>query len=168
MLVSSGRAIDERRQVTPEVVAAPLLELGEEPGRPVGLSGRIVDLVGVVEEGAKPGECAACERAVERQQVFRDRIGREVIDHVALAAGRGALDELAVPTGEEGVERPAARRCGPVEVPAVLDARGQIGDIACVRVRHQRGQWQRARDLHLLERKRLQVFAGGDGLGEIG
>ena len=38
-----------------------------------------------------------------------------MIDDEALASGRGALDQLAVPAGEERVQRPAALRRRPVQ-----------------------------------------------------
>src|SRR5262245_48927230 len=113
-----------------QVVPAALLELGEEERRPVGLAGRVIDLVGIVEERAKATEAMTCERAIERQQIPPDGVRRKVIDDVAFAAGRRALDELAVPAGEEPVQRPPASRRRPVQPPVGLNARRQVYGVA--------------------------------------
>ncbi len=92
----------------PQIVAAPLLELLEHARRPVRLARRIVDFVGVVEERAESVQAVPLEGAIERQQVLPDGVRREMIDDVPFAAGSCALDELAVPSGEDRIERPAA------------------------------------------------------------
>src|SRR5262249_35723585 len=112
----------ERRQMPPQVVATPLLELLEEPRRPIRLSGRIVDLVRVVEERAKPLDAMPRERAIEAREVMMNRVAREMIDDVPFAAGRGALDELAVPAEKHAVERPRPGRRRPVERRGRADA----------------------------------------------
>ena len=158
---------EERRKVPAEVVAAAFLEFGEEARRPIGLAGRVIDFIGVVEERAKAAETTSRERAIERQQVLSDRVGREMIDDQALTSGRGALDQLAVPAGEEGVQRPAALRGDPVQPPVRLHARREIDGVARLRIGHQHRERQIARILHLLQRERLQVLVGRDRLDEI-
>ena len=67
-------------------------ELLEEARRPAGFARRVVDFVGVVEKRAKTAKTVPLEGAIERLQVGPDRVRREVIDHVAFAAGRRTLD----------------------------------------------------------------------------
>ena len=158
---------EERREVPAQVVAAAFLEFGEEARRPIGLAGRVIDFIRIVEERAKAAETTSCERAIERQQVLFDRVGREMVDDQALASGRGALDQLAVPAGEEGVQRPTALRGDPVQPPVRLHARREIDGVASIRIGHQHRERQIARILHLLQRERLQVLVGRDRLDEI-
>ena len=56
-----------------QIVAAPRLEFLEERRRPIRLPGRIVDLVGVVEERAEAQQLTAGERPIERREVASDR-----------------------------------------------------------------------------------------------
>jgi hypothetical protein len=134
-----------------KIVAAPLLELGEETRRPVRLPRRIVDLIGVVEEGAQATKRVSAEGAIERHEIRLDRVGGKVIDDEAFPAWRGALHQLAVPRAEKRVERPAPLWCGPLQVPVRLNARGQVHAVAAVRIRHEHDEWEVARILELLE-----------------
>ena len=61
---------EERRKVPADVVAASFLEFGEEARRPIGLAGRVVDFIGVVEERTQAAETTSRERAIERLQVL--------------------------------------------------------------------------------------------------
>ena len=116
-------ATEERREMPAEIVAAAFLEFGEEARRPIGLASRVIDFIGVVEERAKAAETMSRERAIERQQILSDRVGREMVDDEALTPGRGALDQFPVPAGEEGVECPTALGGDPVQPPVRLHAR---------------------------------------------
>jgi hypothetical protein len=141
----------------PEIVAAALLELVEDIRCPVGFPGRVVDLVGVVEERAQTSKTVPLEGAIERQQVLPDRVRREMIDDVTFAAGGGALHELAVPCCENGMERPAAGRCRPVQAAARLKVRSQVQGVAGVGIGHQHRQGQLTGILHLLECQCLKI-----------
>ena len=144
----------------PQIVAPALLELLEHARRPVRLARRIVDLVGIVEERAESVQAVPLESTIERQQVLPDRIRRKMIDDIPFAAGSCALHELAVPSGEDRIERPPARRCHPVQAAVGLNPRGQIQSVTRVGVGHQQRERQVARILHLLERQRLQIAVG--------
>ena len=133
-----GVAPEERGQMTAQVVSAPLLELLEKRRCPIRLTGRVVDFVGVVEKRAQPNQGVACERAIEPREIGEDRIAGEMVDHVAFAAGRRALDELAVPSEKERVQRPPAGRGRPVEGAVGSDAGRQIQRLTRIAVRHQR------------------------------
>src|ERR1044071_8757148 len=96
-----------------------------------------------------------------------ERLGREVVDDVALAAGRGALDHLAVPALEEAVELPTPLRRDPVERAFGVDARSEVERLALVRIGDQGLQRQRLLETHLVERKLLQVRVRADGLAQV-
>ena len=163
-----GALAEELWQVLPQIVAAALLELLEHARRPVRLPRRIVDLVGIVEERAESVQAVPLESAIERQQVLPDCVRRKMIDDIPFAAGGCALDELAMPSGEDRIERPPARRCNPVQAAVRLNPRGQIQSVARVGVGHQQRERQVARILHLLERQRLQIAVGRHRLDQIG
>src|SRR5262245_8933284 len=105
-----------------KIVAAPLLELSEEARRPVGLSCRIVDLIGIVEERAKAAKTVSAERPIEREQILLDRVGREVIDDEPFSARCRAFHELAVPCAEQRVKSPASLRRRPTQFAVWLNA----------------------------------------------
>ncbi len=91
-----------------------------------------------------------------------------MVDDVALAAGSGALDELAVPSGKQRVKPPPAGGRGPVEHAAGPDTSRQIQDVPRIVEGHQRDEWQVARILHLLERQGLEVLVRRHRIGKVG
>ena len=160
-------ALEQRGQMQSQIVAAARLELVEHPRRPVALAARVVHLVRVVEEAAH-AHVAAGEGAVEPAQVVGDRLAREVVDHVPLAARRGALDLLAVPALKEGVERPLTVERVQVDDAGRRHARGDVLDVALLRVRHDGDERQRLREARLIDRERLEVRRGCDGVLQRG
>ena len=107
------------------------------------------------------------EGAIERREVAADGVAREMVDDVALAAGRGALDELAVPAGKERVERPAAGGAVQSSRPSAPTRARQIDDVARIAKAISTRERQIARILHLLERQRLEVLVRRDRLGKV-
>ena len=160
-------ALEQRGQIEAQIVAAARLELVEHPRRPVALAARVVHLVRVVEEAAH-AHVAAGEGAVEPAQVVGDRLAREVVDDVPLAARRGALDLLAVPALEEGVQRPLAVERVQVDDAGRRHARGDVLDVARLRVRDDGDERQRLREARLIDRERLEVRGRGDGVLQRG
>ena len=158
---------EERRQVPPEIVSAAFLEFVEESGSSVRLSLGIIDFVRVVEEGAKASERVSGKGPFESTEVVTDRIVREVIDDVALASGRRAFHDLAVPAQKDAVQRPGPFGCGPVEGAVCRDLRGEVDDGACLRVGDQREDRKRLGKADLLESQRLQIGIRLERLHEV-
>src|SRR5262245_15231306 len=124
-----------------EVVSAAALEFGEELRRPVRFAVGVVYFVRVVEERPKRFYIAPGERLVEFAQVIFERRGREMIDHVSLAARRGAFDHLPMPTLKDCVERPFARGRDPIQLAILSDFAGEIERLDAIRIglkRHER------------------------------
>ncbi len=160
-------ATEERRQVASEVVSAPPLKLVQQRRRPVALSGRIVHLVRIVEEGAEAGCAVPGERLIEPREILPNRAPREMIDDRSFAAGCGPLDHLPVPAEKQGVQSPVAGRGRPVERAVAVDARCEIDGVTGIAVRHQHDERQIAREPHLVKRQRLQIGICRDRFDEI-
>src|SRR5215510_3782734 len=151
-----------------EVVSATPIEFGEELRRPVRLAVGVVYFVRVVEERPKRFYIAPGERLVEFAQVISERRSREMVDHVSLAARRGAFDHLSVPPLKDRVERPFARGRDPVQLAILSDFGGEIERLAAIRIGLERHERQSRFKPNLVERQFLQVRVGADGIFQIG
>jgi hypothetical protein len=80
-----------------------------------------------------------------------------MIDDHAFAAGRGALDHLAVPAEEQGVQRPPSGRRGPVQSSIRPYRAGEIDWRPAGPVCHQREQRQGLGKANLLDREGLEI-----------
>nr|WP_267459287.1 hypothetical protein [Prauserella sediminis] len=145
-----GVLIEELRQVRREVVAA---ESGEVPQRcrsPIDSA----QFEGVVEQRADP--VAVTDRVAEVVQMAPDRAVVEVVRHQALTAGSGSFDPLEDPAVEHTGESPVAGRGGPVQLPVLVHARGQIHGVAGLDLAsHERGKVRLGNGRH----RRAQVRA---------
>ena len=150
-----------------EVIAAAGLEFGEEFRGPVGIAPGVVHLVGIVEIVADLADVAAREGLVELLQVVLDGRAREMVDYIALAAGTGALHELAVPAQEQRADRPVAFRRRPVQRPVRLHTPGQflVGPVRPVGRHGNQREFQRI--AHLLIGVLLEPVVGGDGIAHV-
>src|SRR5262245_61998264 len=115
-----------------EIVSATPLVFGEELRRPVRFAVGVVHFVRVVEERPKRFYIAPGERLVEFAQVISERRGREMIDHVSLAARRGAFDHLSMPALKDRVERPFACGRDPIKLAILSDFVGEIERLAAI------------------------------------
>ena len=98
---------DERRQIRPQVVAAPSLELVEEIVSPV----LVIDLQAVAENRVRSLRAESLHQTVaHRLQVVFGRGLAEVVEHEAFGADGWALDHHPRPAGDEEEQFvPAAR-----------------------------------------------------------
>ena len=151
-----------------EVVAPAGPEFFEEGRGPVAVPAGVVHLVGVVEIVAYLADVVALEGLVELLQVAGDGLAREVVDHVALAAGTSPLDQFAVPAQEQGAQGPVAFRRRPVKGAVLPDACGQVLVRAAGTVGRDGDQREFQRVAHLLVGVLLEIVIGGDGIAHRG
>ena len=148
---------EEGGEVIEQVVAPALAELVEERGRRVGLTGRVVHLVRVVEEGAQAAQVASRERAIEPRRggsaARPSRSGRSPGPHPPARRARPSC------RASPGTPRPvASRRAAPPSRASRPARRGSSGSGA-----RRRTRWPRAR-----RAARLSGTAPGRGRGAAG
>ena len=91
-----------------------------------------------------------------------------MIDHVALAARRRALHELAVEAEKHGVDGPLTFRRGPVKPAIGGHTAREIEHCPAAIARHYCQQRHVFGIAHLLERQGLEIGIGFDRLDEVG
>ena len=121
LLVAVAR---ERLNLFEQIVAAPIAELFQKLGRPVGLARRVVDFVGVVEKRPQRADLAAGKGVVELFKIRGEGLAGKMVDDVPFAPRPGPFDLLAVPAGEESIQSPlpSSRGRRPIERPVRGDA----------------------------------------------
>src|SRR6516164_8140000 len=108
-----------------KTIAAPLLELGEKIGRPLGLI-----FVGILIDGPRHRAMVASKGIVEPDEIMANCLAIERVKHGPFTARRSALDGSAGSLSGDGIDGPFASTALPFDRAGRIDTAQEIDDLS--------------------------------------